>query len=50
MLVIGVGAIPNTFGIEGVNENAFFLKVMILFFYIHVLYSIVHALVVADTK
>lgn len=26
MLVIGVGAIPNTFGIEGVNENAFFLK------------------------
>ena len=26
-LVIGVGAVPNTFGIEGVNENALFLKV-----------------------
>ncbi len=26
-LVIGVGAIPNTFGIEGVKENSLFLKV-----------------------
>lgn len=27
VLVIGVGAMPNTFGIPGVQEYAFFLKV-----------------------
>ena len=26
-LVIGVGARPNTFGVPGVEEHAFFLKV-----------------------
>ena len=26
-LVIGVGALPNTFNVPGVRENAFFLKV-----------------------
>ena len=27
-LVIGVGALSNTFGVPGVKENAFFLKVI----------------------
>lgn len=27
-LVIGVGAVSNTFGVPGVKEHAFFLKVM----------------------
>ena len=27
VLVIGVGAVSNTFGIKGVEENVFFLKV-----------------------
>ena len=30
-LVIGVGALPNSFGVPGVHEHAFFLKVSLLF-------------------
>ena len=31
-LVIGVGAVSNTFGIEGVEENALYLKVSYVMF------------------
>ena len=38
ILVIAVGAMPNTFDIPGVKENAFFLKV-IIHYYINTIHN-----------